>query len=263
MSDSTAGFTSRKLPLAPSVLLCLVLVGIEFWLRFVLYRSYPVGVGFGLPILLVGWTRRHRLLWGTCLIFAIMAGVKFYLNYHVNTMPPFKHFLSMLMSMMDLLVLTGIVDVVLRREAALGAGSENLNRREQELKMSNQGLLEHQQTMEILLKLSRLLTVGQNRDDIVSAIAGTIRQLLGETTATAIWSRRDQKVEMIGHAGFGQSGPEALTADLAKSFAGTVIERQQTIAIANLSQRTEIRTERNVDGQAYQAMLGAPLKSGA
>ena len=71
--------------------------------------------------------------------------------------------------------------------------------------MSNQGLLGYrQQTTDILLKLSRSLAIGQNRGDIVGAIAGTIRQLLGETTATAIWNRRDQTVEMIGNEGFGK-----------------------------------------------------------
>ena len=58
MSDSSARSNPRQFPLAPSVFLCVLLVGLEYWLRLVLYRNYPVGVGYGLPILLVGWTRR-------------------------------------------------------------------------------------------------------------------------------------------------------------------------------------------------------------
>lgn len=168
----------------------------------------------------------------------------------------------MLMFMADLAVLTGIVDLVIRREAAMLLGRGTLHRREQELKMSNEGLLERQQTMDILLKLSRTLTVGQTRVDIVSSLAGTIHQLLGGTTATAIWNRRDQTVEMIGNAGFGKNGPERETVDLAGSFAGLVMERQQTVGIANVSQRPEIKAERNGEGLTYQAVLGAPLKSG-
>ena len=262
MSDSSAGTNSRKLPLAPSLFLCALLVALEYWLRLVLYRSYPIGVGYGLPILLVGWTRRRRLLWGTCLAFAVIAYVKFYLNYQASTLPTDKHIFSMLMFIVDLAVLTGVVDLVLRREAALLKGAETLHRREQELKMSNQGLLERQETMDVLLKLSRSLTVGQNRDGIVSALGSTIRLLLGETIATAIWNRRDQTVEMIGNDGFGKNGPEGVTADIAGSFAGMVIDRQQIIAITNLSQHPEIKTERNQDRLAYHAVLGAPLKSG-
>ena len=168
----------------------------------------------------------------------------------------------MLMFMADLAVLTGIVDLVIRREAAMLLGRDTLHRREQELKMSNEGLLERQQTMDILLKLSRTLTVGQTRTDIVGAMAGTIRQLLGGTIATAIWNRHGQTLEMIGNAGFGKTGPETVTADPAGSFAGLVMERQQTVGIASLSQRPEIKTERNGEGLAYQAVLGAPLKSG-
>src|SRR5271170_5850290 len=115
MSDSSAGSNPRQLSLAPSVLLCVLLVGIEAWLRLVLYRTYPIGVGFGLPILLIGWTRRRNLLWGTCLVFAIIAFAKFYLNYHGSTLPPSRHILSMLMFMVDLAVLTGVVDRVLQR----------------------------------------------------------------------------------------------------------------------------------------------------
>jgi signal transduction histidine kinase len=168
----------------------------------------------------------------------------------------------MLMFMVDLGVLTGVVDRVLQREASLILGAETLHRRKQELKMSNQGLLERQQTTDILLKLSRSLTIGQNRGDIVGAIAGTIRQLLGETTATAIWIRRDQTVEMIGNEGFGKGGPEMVTADLAGSFADMVIERKKAVGIANLSEHPEIKTERNGEGLEYHALLGAPLKSG-
>jgi signal transduction histidine kinase len=262
MSDSSAGSNPRQFPFAPAVFLCVLLVGIEAWLRLVLYRNYPVGVGYGFPILLVGWTRRRNLLWGTCLAFALIAGVKFYLNYSGSTLPPARHYLSMLMFMADLAVLTGIVDLVIRREAAMLIGANTLHRREQELKMSNEGLLERQQTMDILLKLSRTLTVGQTRADIVSALAGTIHQLLGGTTAIAIWNRSGQTVEIIGNAGFGKNGPEKDTADLAGSFAGLLIERQQTVGIANISQRPEIKAERNGEGLTYQAVLGAPLKSG-
>jgi K+-sensing histidine kinase KdpD len=165
------------------------------------------------------------------------------------------------MLMLDLLIITGIVDLAVRREAAFFLGAEELHRREQELKMSNQGLVERQQTMDILVQLSRSLTVGQNRDEILGAITRTIRLLLGETTATAIWIRQDQTIEMIGKEELG--GPHAAAADLAGSFTGVVIEQQRTVAITNVSQRPEIRAERNREGVAYHAMLGSPLKSGA
>jgi signal transduction histidine kinase len=263
MSDFSARSGSRQISLAPAILLCAILAGIEAWWRFVLYHHSPVGVGFSLPILIVGWTRRRGLLWGMCAIFACMTLIKFSLNHPTNPLPIYKQIAGVLMFLVDLLILTGIVDLALRREFSFLAGAEKLHNREQELKISNEGLLERQQTMDVLLKLSRSLTVGLSRDEMVSAIARTIRLLLGETVATAIWNRKDRLVEMLGHEGFGKSGPQTVTADLDASFAGLVIQKQQTLAIPNMSQQSEAKIERNGDGMAFQAMLGAPLRSGS
>jgi signal transduction histidine kinase len=262
MSDSSAGPGTRQLAFGPSVALCAVIVGIECWLRLGFYRNSPVGVGYSLPILLVGWTRRRNLLWGTCLAFGLLAFLKFGLMFSVNPLPVYKRIFSLMFFVADLVVLTWIIDLVIRREGALLIGSDKLQRREQELKMSNEGLLERQQTMDILLKLSRTLTVGQTRDDIVGAISGTIHELLGETTATAIWTRRDKSLEMVGSAGVDKSGSEAGPAEAAGSFAGLVMEKRETVSIASLTQRPELRPEKSEGGVAFQAVIGAPLKSG-
>jgi len=264
MNDYSTGSGSQKLSLAPALLLCFALAAIECWWRLFVYRNSPVGVGYSLPILLVGWTRRRNLLWAACAVFAVMAAVKFTFNHQTSALPMYKQVISIIMVMVDLLVITAIVDMVVRRESDLFARTEKLHQREQELKMSNEGLLERQQTMDTLLELSRSLSVGQTRDDVTRAIAGTIRQLLGESTATAIWSRSGDKIEIMGWDGFGDGGPQVVSAAPAGSFAGLVLERNQPVAITNISQNPEIRTERTADGATlFQAMLGAPLRSGS
>ncbi|MGD0389643.1 MAG: ATP-binding protein [Tepidisphaeraceae bacterium] len=245
-----------------SILFCAVLTALVAWLRLVVFQHSSVGIGYGLPIVLVGWTRRRRFVWGMCAVFAAMAAIKFVLNAHVSELPLNQRIVNFLLLMGDLLVVAGIVDLVIRREAAFHLRGQDLYRREQELKMSNEGLLERQQTMEILLKLSRALTVGQNRQEIFAAIAQTIRLLLGASAAAALWEARGQNVEMTVHEGFGKNGPETLGAPRGGIFAGVVMEQQKTVALGKLSQRPELAPERIRHGEPFNAMLGAPLKSG-
>ena len=46
-------------------------------------------------------------------------------------------------------------------------------------------------------------------------------------------------------------------------FAGAVMRQKGSLAITNVTQSPEIKRERVRDGEAFMAMLGAPLKSGA
>jgi PAS domain S-box-containing protein len=139
---------------------------------------------------------------------------------------------------------------------------EELYRREQELKMSNEGLIERQQTMEVLLKLSRSLTVGQSRQEIFAAIARTIRLLLGSSVAAVLWEARGEEVEITAHEGLGKDGPQIFTAPRAGSFAGLVMDQSKPVAVGAVSQRPELAAERLRRGVSFNAMLGAPLISG-
>jgi signal transduction histidine kinase len=262
MSDLSSESQNPK-PLGTSLILCAVLAVVVCYLRLFVYRTSPVGVGYSLPIVIVGWTRRRRLLWAMCAVFAAMASTKFFLTLHTSELPEYQRILSIALLMLDLVVIAAITDVVIRREGALRSRGRELYRREQELKMSNEGLIERQETTEILLKLSRSLTVGQGRQEIVNAIAGTIKQLLGETTAVAIWQKRGEAVEMIGHHGFGKGGPETVSEPREGSFAGLVMSQSRYAAISSMGQRTDVRPQKSRDGVTYQAMLGSALKSGS
>jgi PAS domain S-box-containing protein len=241
---------------------CAVLTALVVWLRLVVFQHASVGIGYGLPIVLVGWTRRRGFVWGMCAVFAAMAATKFAINIHVSELPESQRVFSFLLLMGDLLVVAGIVDLVIRREAVSFLRRQELHRREQELKMSNEGLLERQQTMEVLLKLSRSLTVGQSRREIFAAIAQTIRLLLGSTAATALWEARGQNLEMTAHEGFGKNGPQTVSAPRAGTFAGLVMEQRKSVAVGMASQRPELQPERIRQGESFNAMLGAPLISG-
>src|SRR5580700_4227912 len=111
MSDLPSGSDSQK-PLGLSLLLCAVLAFLVFWLRLVLFRNSSVGVGYSLPIVIVGWTRRRNLVWIMCAVFAAMATTKFFLNFHVSELPLHQRIISMLLLMIDLLILAAIIDLV-------------------------------------------------------------------------------------------------------------------------------------------------------
>src|SRR5215469_5927643 len=205
MKDSSDSYESQKPSLPASLLLCAVLIALLIWLRLGVFAHSAVGIGYGLPIVLVGWTRRPKFVWGMSAIFAGMAVFKWINNAHTTDMPLHQQILSFLLLMVDLFVVAWIVVLVINRESEFRGRGEELHRREEELKMSNEGLVERQQTMEVLLKLSRALTVGLNRKEIVTEIARTIRLLLGASAAVAVWESREQTIELTGHQGFGSA----------------------------------------------------------
>ena len=243
-------------------MVCIVLALLVGWLRLGLFLHSAVGIGYALPIVLVGWTRRPKLVWGMAGLFAAMAVTKFIVNLHENDLPLTHKFVSFSLLMVDLFVVAAIVVLVINREEGFRLRGEEVHRREEELKMSNEGLVERQQMMEVLLKLSRALTVGMNRKEILTEIGQTIRLLLGSTTVVAIWESRGQNVEMTGNEGFGPGGPEITSGERSAMFAGLVMQQQGTVDITNVTQRPEIKRERVHEGDSFLAMLGAPLKSG-
>jgi signal transduction histidine kinase len=266
MKNTSVPSDLYKPTLGTSIGLCIVLALLVGWLRLGLFMHSPVGIGYALPIVLVGWTRRPKLVWLMAAVFAAMAITKFVVNLHETDLPVPHKIFGLNLLMVDLLVVAIIVVQVIEREAQFHRQGEEVRRREEELRMSNEGLLERQQMMEVLLKLSRALAVGMNRKEILKEIAQTIRLLLGSTTVVAIWESRGQNggqnVEMTGQEGFGPGGPETTSGDRSALFAGAVMQQQGALAIVNVSQRPEIKRERVHEGDSFLAMLGAPLKSG-
>jgi signal transduction histidine kinase/uncharacterized membrane protein len=263
MNDRPVGSNWRQPSVGASVVVCAVLFVIVAWLRLYVFAHSSVGIGYGLPIVLVGWTRRPRFVWIMAGLFALMAATKFVLNFHVSETPMDQRIGGFFLLMLDMIVVAAIVNVVIHTEAVYNLRGEELHRREQELRMSNEGLVERQETTEVLLKLSRSLAVGQNRQDIFAAIAQTIHHLLGSSVSAAIWETRGPNIEMTAREGFTKGEPEITSAPPAGLFAGQIIGQQKTLGIESVSQRPEIKPERVRDGEAFQAMLGAPLKSGA
>src|SRR5580704_16191912 len=104
MSDFSEQPGVRKPPLWAALLLCAVLIGILIWLRLVVYSHRSVGIGYSLPIVLVGWTRRRPLVWGMCAVFLCMTGFKFWMNLDNSMFTTEQKIIGFLLLMIDLLV---------------------------------------------------------------------------------------------------------------------------------------------------------------
>lgn len=259
MTDFLARPASHKPSWGASLLFCAVVIALVAWVRLGIYAHAAVGIGYSLPIVLVGWTRRRSLVWGMCAVFVAIASFKFWNNFHVSLLPLHHRIVGFAMLMGDLLIVAAIVDMVLRRGLALDRGRRELYRKGQELRISNEGLLERQEMADTLLKLSRSLTAGLSHEAF-AAIADTIHRLLGDSIAIALWELRGQELAAVGHEGFGPGAPEVLGAQPRNGFASIVIQAQKSVAVVNAALRSELPSERNNKGETLQAMLGAPLK---
>src|ERR1700677_1866609 len=162
MSDLPAGSNWRQPSLAASIVFCAVVAVVVGWLVLFVFEHSSVGIGYGLPIVLVGWTRRPRAVWAMAGLFALMAAFKFWMNIHVSETPFPQRIVNFSLLMGDMIVVAAIVNLVIHSEAVYALRGHELHRREQELRMSNEALVGRQQTMEVLLELSRGRTVGQN-----------------------------------------------------------------------------------------------------
>jgi signal transduction histidine kinase len=259
MNDLLSRSASRKPSLGTSLVFCAVLLVLLVWLRLGLYLHASVGIGYSLPIVLVGWTRRRWLVWIMCTVFISMVGFKFWTNYHSSLLPLHQRIAGLSLLVGDLLVVAMIVDMVLRRELALERGRRELSRAGQELRISNESLAERQEMTETLLKLSQSLTAGLGREAL-TAIVETVHRMLGESVAVALWELRGAELASIGHDGFGADGPEASRAGARNGFAYLVVESQKPVAIGEAAQRPELVAVKNAKGEMFQALLGAPLK---
>ncbi|MGD0461492.1 MAG: ATP-binding protein [Tepidisphaeraceae bacterium] len=259
MTDLSARSAVSKPSLAVSLLFCAVLAGLVAWLRLRIFEHASVGVGYALPIVLVGWTRRRWLVWLMCLVFFSMALYKFRVNSNVSTLLPQQRDFGFLLLMADLFFVAAIVDLVLRREGSLELGRQELHRRSEDLKFSNEGLRERQEITETLLKLSRSLTAGLSREAF-AAIAGTVHRLLGTSTAIAMWELHGQELTVIGHDGFTAETAQSVDAPRQSGFARLVSETQKSVAIGNVSLRSDLNLPASPAGEGFQALLGSPLK---
>ncbi len=202
MTEFLARPALSKPSLAASLLFCAVVMALVAWLRLGMYAHAAIGIGYSLPIVLVGWTRRRWLVWGMCAAFVAMAGFKFWNNFHSSVLPLHHRIVGLAILMGDLLIVAAIVDMVLRRGLALDRGRRELYRKGQELRISNEGLLERQEMTDTLLKLSRSLTAGLSQEAF-TAIADTIHRLLGDSIAIVLWELRGRELAAVGHERFG------------------------------------------------------------
>src|SRR5579862_9655695 len=94
-----------------SVVLCIVLALAMIWIRLEIFGHYVLPVGYGVPIVVAGWTRSRKLLWSLILTFAAINTLKFtFLLPEEDPSRRVQHQIEGLAVMVDLLVVGLIVD---------------------------------------------------------------------------------------------------------------------------------------------------------
>jgi len=143
----------RRPPLAVSLALCVGLVGLMGWLRLEVFRQWVLPVGYGVPLVLAGWSRNRRVLWTVVVIFAAMTIWKFFFLLHVGS--PAQRYQHQVEA---LAVVSFIVDLAVRRNQDLEERSEELRTTNEELAKSQRELdRRRQQAEEASIRKSRFL----------------------------------------------------------------------------------------------------------
>jgi len=266
----------------------LMLLALTVVIRFWVWKTYFVPIGYAVPLLLFLWLRDRRFLWIVTLCFGVMTWYKlfFYL-----TDPAFElhRDVALAFQTADLVLVAAILHYVigtrltiLRRNAALAETNEDLARREEEiarqneelqsqteelerqseeLRVTNDELAHRERTLEHLLALSRSLATYARREDIMSAVCEALGFLMnGRSPASAILQRQGDHVVVVCHHGFGSAGLENDSIPMSNSFASLVLNRGQTAYIEDLSLRPDLKVPQSRDGPRMRSVLATPLR---
>ncbi|MGA3065833.1 MAG: PAS domain-containing sensor histidine kinase [Tepidisphaeraceae bacterium] len=110
----------RERSLVISAGLCILLVAGMAWLRLGVFGRITLPVGYAVPVIITGWTRRRRLLWGIVAAFAAITILKF--GYLLNRTEPHavtEHLWSGAAVLVDLFLTGLIVDLLFKSHGKL------------------------------------------------------------------------------------------------------------------------------------------------
>jgi signal transduction histidine kinase len=290
--ESKSPLISRHPPLWGSVLGCILLVALMAWLRLSVYGHVALPIGYGVPIVLVVWTRRRSLLWLLVVVFTAMTIWKFLFLLRASEVPAVEpleaRLVSVSMVLGDLLLVAYVCDLLMRHQNAiekrtgellgrneelsqrreeiarqneeLQSQTEELERQGEELRVANDELAVRQRTLEAMLDLSRSLTPDMPRDRVFTLICQTMQRLIPVSTGAAIWERAGDRLRLVCHHGFGALGPDLLEAETRGAFASMIIEHGRTGYLEDVSLRPDLRIPQPREGDRFKAVLAAPLR---
>lgn len=272
----------------------IVLVGLMAALRLFWWGGFPLPIGYGVPVVLLGLLGNRRILWSVVGAFALMTIIKFFII--LPAAPPLfhldaRHFdaLQGIMVLIDLLLVALVVDFLLvsrvriekhliqleasnaelasreeeiaRQNEELQSQTEELERQSEELRVSNEELARRERTLEILLSLSRALHTDMSAGEIMDRICETLGLLIdGPSAASAILRKTDSSVEVLCHHGFGSGDIRQSQFSPERSFATLILARDRTGYIEDLSLRPDLATPQPNDGDPMVAVLATPLR---
>ena len=284
----------RQPPLWVGIVVAAAMIVAMVLLRMVWAGSFPLPVGYGMPVVLLGLFRRRWLLWWTVAAFAILIVIKFWIWVPEA---PIRFSMSARqfdwaeggMVMLDLLLVAWLVDIwivtqqwmesqkteleganadlaareeeIARTNEELQSQTEELERQSEELRVANEELAHREKTLEILLSLSRSLNTELSRDDIMTRICETLGLLVnGPNTAAAILEQHDGNVVVRCHHGFGTDGPVEKSFPIEQAFASLVLSKGRTGYIEDIALRPDLRIPQPPDGPRMVAILATPLR---
>jgi signal transduction histidine kinase len=263
-------------------------------LRLVVAGRFPLPVGYGVPIVLMGLFGSRRFLWLATLAFAAMAVIKFFFLIPeaprvVNMSARGYDYLEGGLVLLDLLLVAGVVDIwivtrnwldakhadlesansdlaareeeIARQNEELQSQTEELERQSEELRVANEELAHREKTLEVLLSLSRSLHTELSNADIMDRICQTLGLLVnGPSTAAAILEQVDDNILVRCHHGFGEGGVSNEAIAVNRSFAALIVGKGRTGYIEDLSLRPDLMIPQPKEGEAFKAILATPLR---
>lgn len=119
MSQPPDRSTWRKPSLGVAIALCALLIVLVLALRMTILWRVSIPIGFAVPIIIAGSSRRRWLIWTVVAILLGISSVQFYRNYNNTTVAPHEtRVLTAILVTADLLVMAILMDLLARKQDA-------------------------------------------------------------------------------------------------------------------------------------------------
>lgn len=260
-------------------------------------ETVNLAILYSLPLLVCATGRNRRILWGLTGVCLVLSYAVFYWKWDAEGHD--RRVLASLLMNRSLaglvLLLTGALlhhligamwqiergqEAILRqnqdlqaanaelaaREQTIGSQNEALQARNQEnehqseeLRRINAELADRQTTLRRLVELSRSITAGLTRDEMLQRVCRAALELIDGADAVAILEREQEHLVVHCQHGFGESGPVEPKLPFEGSFASRVIQGQHTEQIEDLGLRPELLVMHPTQGEAFRSVLATPL----
>lgn len=281
-------------PLWVNAVVAGALIVLLTFIRLVWMRRFPLPIGYGVPVVLLGLLGSRRILWSSVAAFATLTIIKFFfllpeIPASVHLSPRTFDATEGILVLLDLFFVSFLVDLLLiwrlrmeaqytqleasnaelaareeeiaRQNEELQSQTEELERQSEELRVSNEELARRERTLEILLSLSRALHTDMTPGEIMDRICETLGLLIdGPGAASAILEKADSHVEVLCHHGFGSGDIQQTKIPVERSFSALILSRDRTGYIEDLSLRPDLSVPQPNDGEPVVAVLATPLR---